>query len=138
MVFVHGGGLFVGSRKGNREYVERVAERGYVVFVPEYRVLEETDGIGSIADVCAGLSYLASHAPEYGGDLTRVMVNAESAGAFPALYATAVLGSSYLQEAFDIQAPELYVRGLACFGGMLYTTAGTADAREGNGSYLGS
>ena len=123
VVFVHGGALFVGNRKTNREYVELLAERGYVVFVPEYRVLEETDGIGAIADVCAGLSYLASHADEFGGDLTRVLVNAESAGSFPALYATAVLGSSYLQEEFDIQAPELYVRGLACFGGMLYTTS---------------
>ena len=123
VVFVYGGGLFVGSRKTNREYVELMAERGYVVFVPEYRVLEETDGIGSIADVCAGLSYLASHASEFGGDLTRVLVNAESAGSFPALYATAVLGSAYLQEEFGIQAPELYVRGLACFGGMLYTTS---------------
>lgn len=122
VVFVHGGGLFVGSRKTNREYLELIAERGYVVFVPGYRVLEETDGIGAIADVCAGLSYLASHASEFGGDPTRVLVNAESAGSFPALYATAVLGSVYLQEEFGIQAPELYVRGLACFGGMLYTT----------------
>ena len=122
VVFVHGGGLFVGSRKTNREYVELMAERGYVVFVPEYRVLEETDGIGAIADVCAGLSYLASHSDEFGGDLTRVLVNAESAGSFPALYATALVGSPYLQEVFGVHAPELYVRGLACFGGMLYTT----------------
>ncbi len=123
VVFVHGGGLFVGNRKTNREYAELMAERGYLVFAPEYRVLEETDAVGEISDVCAGLSYIASHASEFGGDLTRVVVNVESAGAFPALYATAVLGSSYLQEAFGIQAPELYVRGLACFGGMLYTTA---------------
>ena len=123
VVFVHGGGLFVGSRKTNREYVELMAERGYVVFVPEYRVLEETDGIGSIADVCAGLSFLVSHASEFGGDLTRVLINAESAGSFPALYATAILGSAYLQEVFGIQAPELCVHGLACYGGMLYTTS---------------
>ena len=123
VVFVHGGGLFVGTRKTNREYAELMAERGYVVFVLEYRVLEETDAVGEIADVCAGLSYLASHASEFGGDLTRVLINAESAGSFPALYATAVLGSVYLQEVFGIHAPELCVRGLACFGGMLYTTS---------------
>lgn len=123
VVFVHGGGLFVGSRKTNREYAELMAERGYVVFVPEYRVLEEADGIGSIADICAGLSFLVSHASEFGGDLARILINAESAGSFPALYATAVVGSAYLQEAFGIQTPELHVRGLACFGGMLYTTS---------------
>ena len=122
VVFVHGGALLMGSRKTNREYVEYLAERGYVVFVPEYRVLEETDGIGAIADVCAGLSYLEAHAGEFGGDLTRILINAESAGSYPALYATALLGSPSLQEAFGIKAPELSVRGLACFGGMLYTT----------------
>ncbi len=123
VVFVHGGGLLMGSRKTNREYAELLAERGYVVFVPEYRFLEETDGIGAIADVCAGLSYLESHAAEFGGDLTRVLVNAESAGAFPALYATALLGSPSLQEKLGIKAPGLSPCGLALFAGLLYTTS---------------
>ena len=120
-VFVHGGGLFVGSRKSNRTFVELLAERGYVVFVPEYRLINETDGIGSIADVCAGLSYLNAHANELGGDLTRVLVIGESAGAFLSLYATALIGSPLLQEALGIESPELPVHALAFFGGMLYT-----------------
>jgi acetyl esterase/lipase len=122
VVLVHGGALLMGTRKAIRDYAMPLAERGYVVFIPEYRVLEEADGIGSITDVCAGLSYLASHAREFGGDPSRVLVNAESAGAFPALYVTAAMGSEQLQEALGIQTPELSVRGLACFGGMLYTT----------------
>ena len=120
-VFVHGGGLFVGSRKANRPYAELVAKRGYMVFVPEYRLIDKADGIGEIADVCAGLSYLKDHAAELGGDLTRILVIGESAGGFLSLYATALLRSPLLQETFGIQAPELSVRGLACFGGMLYT-----------------
>ena len=124
VVFVHGGALHMGSRKFNRGYIERVAERGCVVFVPDYRILEETDGVGEIADVCTGLSYLKSHASEFGGDLSRVLVNGESAGVFPALYATALLGSSYLQEVLNIEVPEMSAQGLACYGGMLYTTGG--------------
>ena len=120
-VFVHGGGLFVGNRKSNRIYAELVAERGYVVFVPEYRLIDETDGIGAISDVCAGLAYLRSHACELGGDLDRVLIIGESAGAFLSLYATALLRSPYLQGAFGIEAPDLSVRALASFGGMLYT-----------------
>lgn len=122
VAFVHGGGLVMGSRKINREYAELVAERGYVVFVPEYRLLEEVDAVGEIADICAGLAYLEAHAAEFGGDPARVLIAAESAGAFPALYATALLGSPSLRDAFGIDAPELSARGLACFGGMLYTT----------------
>ena len=120
-VFVHGGGLFVGSRKANRTYSELLAERGYVVFVPEYRLIDEADGIGSIADVCAGLSFLKAVAADLGGDLSRILVIGESAGGLLALYATALLGSPLLQKALGIAAPDLHARALACFGGMLYT-----------------
>ena len=121
-VFVHGGGLFVGSRKANREYAELLAQRGYVVFVPEYRLIDETDGIGAIADVCSGLTYLKAHVAEFGGDLSRILMIGESAGGFLALYATALTNSPLLREMFGINAPDLSIRGLASFGGMLYTT----------------
>lgn len=121
-VFVHGGGLFVGSRKAGRAYAELVAERGYVVFVPEYRLIDKADGIGEIADVCAGLAYLKAHAVELGADLGRLLIIGESAGAFLALYATALMGSPVLHRAFGIEAPQLSARALACFGGMLYTS----------------
>ncbi len=121
-VFVHGGGLFVGSRKSNRAYAELLARQGYVVFVPEYRLIDEADGPQAIADVSAGLAHLADHATDYGGDLARVLMVGESAGGFLALYATALLTSPQLQEALGIEVPALSVRGLACFGGMFYTT----------------
>ena len=120
-VFVHGGGLFVGSRKANRSYAELLAQRGYVVYLPEYRLISEANALGEIADVCAGLSYLKEHAAEFGGDLSRVYIIGESAGGFLSLYATALLRSPLLQKTFGIEAPDLSARGLACFGGMLYT-----------------
>ena len=120
-VFIHGGGLFTGSRKANRIYAELLAERGYVVFVPEYRLIDEADGIGAISDVCAGLSFLKAHAAELGGDLARVLVIGESAGGFLGLYATALSNSPFLRESLGIEAPDMPVRALACFGGMLYT-----------------
>lgn len=121
VVFVHGGGLFCSSRKANREYAELLAERGYVVFVPSYRLIDEADGPHSIADVCTGLTFLKNHASEFGGDLSRVFVNGESAGAFLSLYAVALTNSAQLRETFGIDAPDLDVRGFASFGGMLYT-----------------
>ena len=120
-VFVHGGGLFVGSRKANRAYAELLAERGYVVFVPDYRLISEADGVSEIADVCASFAFMKALAKDLCGDLSRVLVIGESAGGFLSLYATALSNSPYLQEAFGIKAPELSVRALACFGGMLYT-----------------
>ena len=120
--FVHGGGLFVGDRKSYCAYAELLAERGYVVFVPDYRLIDQADAIGSIADVCMGLSFMKSLAADLGGDLSRVLVIGESAGGFLALYAVALLGSPQLQKAFGIKAPKLSVRAFASFGGMLYTS----------------
>lgn len=120
-VFVHGGGFLVGDRKSNRAFIELLAQRGYVVFSLEYRLIDEADGISAIRDVCAGLSYLKAHAAEFGGDLNRVLMIGESAGGFLALYATALLKSPLLREALGIEMPVMSMRGLACFGGMLYT-----------------
>jgi acetyl esterase/lipase len=126
VVFVHGGGFVVGSRKANRDYVEKLADRGYVVFVPEYRLLDESDGKGAlagIADVCASLSYLKDNAERFGGDLSRLFVIGESAGAFLAVYAIALLSSPLLRQKLAIEMPNLWVKGLACFGGMFYTSS---------------
>lgn len=120
-VFVHGGGLFVGTRKDYRAYAELLAQRGYVVFAPEYRLIDSTDGIGEIADVCAGLSYVKEHAAEYGGDLRRVLVIGESAGAFLSLYSIALSGSPQLRAALGIEGSTLPVHGFATFGGLFYT-----------------
>lgn len=120
-VFVHGGGLFVGSRKANRIYAQLLAQRGYVVFVPEYRLIDATDGLGAIADVSDGLAYVKGYAAEFGGDLSHLLLIGESAGGFLSVYATSLLGSPYLQEMLGIEAPDVFVRGLACFGGMFYT-----------------
>ena len=121
-VFVHGGGLFVGSRKSNRLFAEQLAMLGYVVVVPEYRLISEADGPHEIADVCACLAYVASNAQRLGGDLERVLLIGESAGAFLALYAAALLGSPQLSEALNIESAELNLRGFASFAGMLYTS----------------
>lgn len=140
-VFVHGGGFIVGSRKANRDYVEQLAERGYVVFVPEYRLLDKTDGIGAIADVCAGLAYLEAHASELGGDPSRMLTIGESAGGLLALYATALPHSTPLQEKLGIKATGPSARALALFGGMLYTAGhnliGLVYRRDLYGARLG-
>ena len=120
-VFVHGGGLFVGDRKANRLFAELLAERGYAVVVPEYRLIDKADLIDEVSDVCAAFTFVKTHASEFDGDLSRVYIIGESAGALLSLYATALLKSPLLQEAFGIEAPELSARAFASFGGMLYT-----------------
>ena len=122
VIMVHGGGLVVGTRKLSRTFCENLAERGFLVFAPEYRRVPEADALRQIGDVFAALSFVSGVLGAYGGDPERVSVASESAGSFLSVYAVAAAGSPILREAFGLpSAPALHVRALACFSGMFYT-----------------
>ncbi len=55
IILVHGGRLVAGNRCMSRGISTQFAEKGSLVFVPDYRLCSETDGLGEISDVCAGL-----------------------------------------------------------------------------------
>ena len=122
VIMVHGGGLVVGTRRLSRTFCENLAERGFLVFAPEYRRLTEIDVFDEISDVTAALSFVSGRLTEYGGDPDRVAVVSESAGSFLSVYAVAALGSPVLRAAFGLSPVSLRVRALACFSGMFYTT----------------
>ena len=122
ILMVHGGGLLVGSRKMSRTVCEALAHSGYLVIAPQYRLLSETDALGSIADLCAGLRTSEQIAVQYGGDPDRMFVIGESAGAFLSVYACAMADSKPLCEAMGFSSANRPVKGLACLSGMFYTT----------------
>ena len=121
IVMVHGGGLLVGSRKMSRAVCEALARSGYLVIAPQYRLLSETDALGAIGDLCAGLRTAEQLAPRYAGDPRRLFVIGESAGAFLAVYACAMTKSKPLCQAMGFSSAENPVKGLACLSGMFYT-----------------
>lgn len=122
IVFVHGGGLFVGNRKVNRIFCEVIARLGYLVFSIDYRLLSQADGIGEISDVCSGLEYVTACAKDYVGDLNRVILMGESAGAYLALYASVVANSDIFEGVIEKSGNLCKVAGLCCFSGMFYVT----------------
>ena len=122
VVMIHGGGLVVGTRKMSRTFCENLAERGFLVFAPEYRRLTETSVFQEMEDVTAALSFVSTKLLEYGGDPDRVAVVSESAGSFLAVYAVAAMGSPALRSTLGLSAVSLRVRALACFSGFFYTT----------------
>ena len=121
VVMIHGGGLVVGTRKLSRTFCENLAQKGFLVFAPEYRRITEADGLQEIGDVAMALSFISGKLEEYGGDPDRVAVASESAGSFLSVYAVSALRSPVLRETFGLPAPTLHVRALACFSGMFYT-----------------
>ena len=121
ILMIHGGGLLVGNRKMSRTVCEALARSGYLVIAPQYRLLSETNALGAISDLCAGLRTAERIAPQYGGDPDRIFVIGESAGAFLSVYACAMITSKPLCEALGFCSANKSVKGLACLSGMFYT-----------------
>ena len=122
IVLVHGGGLFGGRPIMERSAAGAFARKGYIVFVPSYRLLNEADACAEISDICAALDYAKSRASELGGDPDSIYVIGESAGAYLSVYATAMTGSEKLREQIAYEAPDAKIKGIALVSGMFYTT----------------
>jgi acetyl esterase/lipase len=89
-VYVHGGGWIMGHRAQQAANLRWLADRGYLVVSPEY-VLATADRPTwntASADIACALTWIAVHAPGYGGDPDRLFVFGDSAGGALALATT--------------------------------------------------
>lgn len=82
LVDIHGGGLIAGRKEQNRNFCIRMAQNGYLVFAPDYRLVPETNIFGQISDVLEALTVIEDRASEFGGDVRNLFIVADSAGAF--------------------------------------------------------
>lgn len=122
IIMIHGGGLLVGNRKMVSEICQQFAERGFLVFNLDYRLLTEANACEEIADVCSGFRYAESVIEQYKGDNDRIFVLSESAGAYLALYSILAHSHEPFREKVGCRVSGLKVRKLACFSGMFYTS----------------
>lgn len=122
IILLHGGGLVGGRPVMERGAAELLARKGYIVYVPGYRMMNEADLCGEVSDVCAAMDFAADTLAERGGDPDRVFLIAESAGALLGLYAAVMGALPRLQTLMSCVAPKLSFKA-TCFGsGMFYTT----------------
>lgn len=122
VVFVHGGALVTGDRKSDRVFCQEFARRGFVVYSVEYRLIDRTDALGMVSDLCGALAMVKDTAKQFGGDPGRVSLCGESAGAFLALYAAAAGKSAVIRGMLGCEAYGLDIFRLMLFSGMIYTT----------------
>jgi acetyl esterase len=83
-VFFHGGGLISGSRRSRFPTlpVDLLMQRGWLVVVPDYRLLPEAN-IADIIDVSKHLEeWILRDGPKLGIDVDAVAVGGSSAGIF--------------------------------------------------------
>lgn len=121
IIMVHGGGLYVGSRKLETAISQELARRGFLVFNLEYQLLTEADACGEFGDICAGLRQVEALLPYYNGDRGRVYAIGESAGAYLTLYAAAMHRSEKIRRKIGCAVSGLAIRKMAFFSGMFYT-----------------
>jgi acetyl esterase/lipase len=88
IVFFYGGGWDSGSRDLYGWAAQALAARGFLVALPDYRVVPEVHFPGFIEDAAAAAARVAEIAQTYGGDPARLGVAGHSAGAHLAMMIT--------------------------------------------------
>ncbi len=79
--YVHGGGFSLLSKDTHWVMALVWARYGYLVFNISYRLAPRHPYPAAIRDTLAAYEWVVAHAAEYGGDLDRIVVAGESAGA---------------------------------------------------------
>ncbi len=97
VVFFYGGGWSSGYRGGYAFVARALVAKGFVVVVPDYRLVPEVRFPAFVDDGAAAIRWTVDHVAQFGGDPTRIAVAGHSAGAHIALLLT--LDRHYLARA---------------------------------------
>ncbi len=88
LVFFYGGGWAAGSKDQYGWAAQALASRGFVVAVPDYRLVPEVRFPTFIEDAAAATTFVGARVREWGADADRLGVLGHSAGAHLALMIT--------------------------------------------------
>ena len=128
IVNVHGGGWVYGTKETYRFYCMSLAEQGFAVVNPSYRLAPKYRYPAAFEDMYKVFCFVTEKAEEYGFDLDRVCGIGDSAGATGMAAFAAVLTNPELSERLGVTfPPELRIRGLGLNCG-LFTTKGKEES----------
>ncbi|WP_426168769.1 alpha/beta hydrolase [Sandarakinorhabdus sp. DWP1-3-1] len=85
LVFFYGGSWNSGRRQDYAFAARALAARGFVVVVPDYRLVPQVTYPGFVEDGAAAVAWAVANIARYGGDPARLGVTGHSAGAYIAL-----------------------------------------------------
>ncbi|NHU45102.1 alpha/beta hydrolase [Rhodococcus sp. A14] len=89
VLYLHGGGWMIGSRKSHAARAERLARHGFAVASIDYRPSTVAPFPAQILDIVTAIEWLKGPGQAFGIDANRVALWGASAGAHLALLATA-------------------------------------------------
>jgi len=84
IVFFYGGSWNSGTKDGYSFVGRALAARGFVVAIPDYRLVPQVRYPAFLQDNAAAVRWVRLHAAEFGGDPNRVVLAGHSAGAYNA------------------------------------------------------
>lgn len=87
IVFIYGGSWAEGDRREYGFVGRYLAARGYVVVVPDYRILPDVAYPAFVDDTAEAIRWTIANIASYGGDPARLAVAGHSAGAYNAMMA---------------------------------------------------
>ena len=97
LVFFYGGGWAKGAREEYGFVAKAYAARGFVVVVPDYRLVPEVRFPSFLEDAAAAVRWTQDNIARHGGDPSRVVLAGHSAGAYLAVMLA--LNPRYLTDA---------------------------------------
>src|ERR1700712_5445778 len=81
LVWFHGGGFVRGDKRQRANIGAWGASQGFVTVLPNYRLAPECRWPSGAEDVVGVWAWLRAHAQNLGGDVERIVLAGESAGA---------------------------------------------------------
>lgn len=96
VVFYYGGSWRWGDRTSYGFVGRALAARGFVVVIPDYRLVPQVRFPAFVEDSARAVRWVRDHIADYGGDPARIAVAGHSAGAYNA--AMVALDAHYLRD----------------------------------------
>lgn len=84
IVFFYGGSWNSGTKDGYAFAGRALAARGFLVAIPDYRLVPQVRFPAFLEDGAAAVRWVRAHAGRYGGDPDRIVLAGHSAGAYNA------------------------------------------------------
>jgi acetyl esterase/lipase len=82
IVFIYGGGWRDGAKEHYAFAGRALANRGYIVVLPDYRLFPETRFPGFLEDSAKAVAWVHDNISKHGGDVSRIFLSGQSAGAY--------------------------------------------------------
>ncbi len=102
VLWIHGGGFVLGDKEVTKEYAMTLANQGYVVANINYALAPEHKYPTPIIQVNQALQFLKGNVAKYGGDIDRLFIGGNSAGAQMASQIAAMISNSQFSSSMGI------------------------------------